>query len=403
MKPSQFHNFNSIIKQRTLDGVTAASMNILDAVNLSSYNGGIHPGKVFDQSYRVQSYKTRDGAINQDAVGYRTVDSTGAFLVGELERLDLKMHMPLVDLSWSRDIDLREDVTLGDDVSSFSLSSFSSNSGLGSAAINAASGLQWIDKRASQVPSVSVDIAKVTYPLTAWGMEVHYTILELESAARLGRPIDTQKFEGLKLQHQMSIDQMVYVGDSSINAYGLLNNPLVSTSGGIQASVGLGYSGFTQWAKKSPQEILLDFSTALSTVWANTAWAVVPENILIPPVQYAYLAFTIVSQAGNQSLLDYILENNLIAKRTGKKLSIEPCKWLQGAGGFSGLSTALGNGGFDRMVVYTKRQDLVRYPMTLLQRTPVQFDSIWHKSTYFCKLGQVEPIYPESIGYFDGI
>jgi len=55
------------------------------------------------------------------------------------------------------------------------------------------------------------------------------------------------------------------------------------------------------------------------------------------------------------------------------------------------------------MVVYTKRQDLVRYPMTLLQRTPVQFDSIWHKSTYFCKLGQVEPIYPESIGYFDGI
>ena len=403
MKPNDFHQFKPVYQGRTLDGITNASMNIMDAVNLSSYNGGIHPGKIFGQSYQVPNYKTRDGSMSQDTQGYRTVDSTGSFLVGELERLDLTMHMPLVDLTWSRDIDLREDVTIGDDVSSFSLSSFSSNSGLGSTSINAASGLQWIDKRASQVPSVSVDIAKIAYPLTAWGLEVHYTIIELESAARLGRPIDMQKFEALKLQHQMSIDQMVYVGDASISAYGLLNNPLVSSSGGTVASVASGVSGFTTWAKKTPQEILADFSTALSTVWQNSAWAVVPENILIPPQQFAFLAFQIVSNAGNMSLLDYILENNLVSKRTGKKLSIEPCKWLQGAGGFNGLATALGNGGFDRMVVYTKRHDLIRYPMTLLQRTPVQFDSIWHKSTYFCKLGQIEPIYPETIGYFDGI
>ena len=42
----------------------------------------------------------------------RTVDSTGAFLVGELERLDLALHEPLAAVSWGRDIDLREDVTL---------------------------------------------------------------------------------------------------------------------------------------------------------------------------------------------------------------------------------------------------------------------------------------------------
>src|ERR1700688_4558988 len=38
----------------------------------------------------------------------RTYDSTGAFLVGELERLDQKLHDPLVAVTWSRDIDLRE-------------------------------------------------------------------------------------------------------------------------------------------------------------------------------------------------------------------------------------------------------------------------------------------------------
>jgi hypothetical protein len=60
-------------------------------------------------------------------------------------------------------------------------------------------------------------------------------------------------------------------------------------------------------------------------------------------------------------------------------------------------------GTVDRMVVYTKDKKRVRYPMTLLQRTPVQYDSIFHKTTYFCRLGVTEVVYPETIGYFDGI
>src|SRR5580765_6904879 len=47
-----------------------------------------------------------------------TVDSTGAFLIGELERLDPTLHEPLATVTWGRDIDLREDVTLADEVSS---------------------------------------------------------------------------------------------------------------------------------------------------------------------------------------------------------------------------------------------------------------------------------------------
>src|SRR5882672_5615082 len=44
-----------------------------------------------------------------------TVDSTGGLLIGELERLDQELHEPLVEVSYGRDIDMREDVTMGDD------------------------------------------------------------------------------------------------------------------------------------------------------------------------------------------------------------------------------------------------------------------------------------------------
>src|SRR5580704_1157212 len=95
--------------------------------------GGIREMLTYDQSpYRSDDrgnhrgvslggqYRTHDG---------RTCDSTGAFLVGELERLDQMMHLPLASVTWSRDIDLRQDVTIADEVSSFTTTTFGSPGG----------------------------------------------------------------------------------------------------------------------------------------------------------------------------------------------------------------------------------------------------------------------------------
>lgn len=55
------------------------------------------------------------------------------------------------------------------------------------------------------------------------------------------------------------------------------------------------------------------------------------------------------------------------------------------------------------MIAYSKDQERVRFPMTLLQRTPVQYDGMYHKTTYYKKLGVVEVVYPETIAYRDGL
>src|SRR3569833_1326821 len=100
-----------LIRARTLD-------NLMTFAGFRTFDGaGSQLGKTFDRPYRTQ-----DG---------RTADSTGAFLVGELERLDQTLHDPLVDYQWGRDIDLREDVTIADEVSSFTLSNMASAGSLG--------------------------------------------------------------------------------------------------------------------------------------------------------------------------------------------------------------------------------------------------------------------------------
>ena len=348
--------------------------------------GNVHAGG----SKLPRGCQTRDG---------RTVDSTGAFLLGELERLDPKLHDPLAAVTWSRDIPLREDVTIADEASSYTITTYGSASGAGTGA-GTGQGIAWISKDATQVAGVGLDIAKVVHPLNLWGLEIHYTIPELESAAKLGRPIDEQKTNGLHLKHQMDIDQIAYVGDGTVGSYGLLNQPASQIGGGVTPqNLPPGVSGFTQWAMKTPQEILADFNFALVTVWANSAFAEISNRVGIPPAQYGLIATTPVTQAGNVSILRYVEENNLLAKEGRGKLEIVPMKWCLGAGAGGTLGVA---GTVDRMVVYLKDKERVRLPLCTLQKTPISYDSIWLKRTYFCRIGAIEPVYPTLIGYFDG-
>jgi hypothetical protein len=347
-------------------------------------------GKILtDGSGRKMSFRTSDGNG-----GFRTVDSTGAFLVGELERLDQTLHEPLTSVSWGRDIDLREDVTLADEVSSFTRTQYGSAGGLGTGN-GVLSGKAWIGKNTDQVTGIGLDLDKNTFPLNLWAMELKYTIPELESAAKTGRSIDQQKYAGLQLKHQMDIDEQVYVGDTPYNITGLQNNANVSNQANVASS-----GGVTAWAGKTPDDILADVNEILTSTWAASAWAQMPSRLLLPPAQFGLISTMKVSTAGNVSVLKYIQDNSILTTSGRGKLEIFPLKWLIGAGTGGTLGTL---GTVDRMIAYTKDKNKVRFPMTLLQRTPVQYDSLYHKTTYFCRLGAVEVVYPETLAYRDGI
>lgn len=340
------------------------------------------------------AWKTHDGAGKGANGSHRTVDSTGAFMVGELERLDQTLHMPLAAVSWSRDIDLREDVSLADEFSSFTLTNFGSAGNLG-AGNSIMTGKAWIGKSTDQIGGVGVDTGKIASPLTPWGLELKYTVLELESAAKMGRPIDDQKYEALKLKHQMDTDEQVYVGDTNIGVTGLVNNALVTNVSNLPNGAG----GSPKWNLKTPAEILADVNAVLISAWTASGFAVMPTHLLLPPVQFGYITSQVISSAGTVSILKYLLENNIVTASGKGTISIQPAKWLVGAGAGGTLGTA----GTDRMVAYTKRKDYVRYPMTMLQRTPIQYFSIYHASTYYCRLGVVEVVYPETFAYRDGL
>ena len=119
----------------------------------------------------VKRAYTRDGLMTFDAA---TIDSSGSFLIGELERLDQTLHMPLAAVTWGRDIQLREDVSIADEVSSFTNSTFAAAGG------PSPNGKSWIGKDANVIAGIQLDIGKTANPLTLWGQQIGWTIPDLD-------------------------------------------------------------------------------------------------------------------------------------------------------------------------------------------------------------------------------
>lgn len=330
---------------------------------------------VKDAARRLRDVRTHDSLMTFDA---QTVDAAGVFLVGELERLDQRLHMPLASVTYTRDIDFREDVSIADEKTSYTNSSFAQAQGI------AGSNKAWINKESSAIVGVSLDIGKTLSPLELWAMQLSWTIPELASAQALGRPVDEQKFMGMNLKHQMDCDEQVYVGDSVLGMNGLLNHSLLTNTGNAVTG---------QWGTATPAQILADVNSLLNSVWAASAWAVIPDRLLVPTTAFSILTSTLISSAGNISILEFLLRNNL-ASSNGQKLQIQPSKWLLGTNN----NNTLGVAATDSMFAYVKDPIRVRWPYVPLQRTPVEYRDIRQLTTYYGRLGAVEMVYPEVCG-----
>ena len=313
----------------------------------------------------------------------KTFDSTLAYFVNQLDNLDKKLYEPLYSVTWGRDIKLRTGITMANESTSFI------RSNIGAIGTQSASGKPWISPNTTTLPGVSINGERVTLPLRLLGQEVSYTSVELERSQLIGQPIDAQKFNALNVLYQMNTDEMVYIGDSAVGAEGLLNSTLV-TAASVTAD---GSGSSTLWSTKTPDQILRDVNDMITAAWQASGFSVCPDKLLLPPAQYAYIASHKISTAGNVSILTFLEDNSISLRVNGRKLEIQPVKWLTGRG----------TAGADRMVCYTNDEDRVRFPMVPIRRETPYYLGIKFNAPYIWAFGEVEFVYPETVIYRDGI
>lgn len=332
--------------------------------------------------FPVLKVPVNDGLPGNMMLDANSISGGMAFLVGELEKRDEKLHEPLTSITWPRDMPVRTGGGWVDSVSVFDVSYASgegSNDGL-------------IGSETNDLPMIQADISKDSYRVFQWGHIVSVPLIDQQRLQKIGRSLDDILNKGLHLVHDKMLDRNVYTGISKSGAYGLVNDPLISTvSAATKAATG------TTWAVATPDEILADVNAVLLATWEASEMDLsgMANHILVPPAQYALLVERKVGVTGDKSILQFLLENNL-GKNQGNDLFIAPSMWCKAAG----------TGNTDRLVAYCNNEDRVRFDITVpLQRLLTQASAahLAYLTPYVTQFSELQWPYRQHAMYMDGI
>lgn len=315
--------------------------------------------------------------------GDAAMDSGMAFLLGELEKQDQKIREPLNAVTWQRDIVAK---TGGGWVE------FTSMMNVGFASVGGnANGI--IGGQTNAIPIMQADMGKDLFRVFTFGHILKVPFIDQAKLQQIGRSLPELLEKGIQLNYQKALDQNVYIGYKELGTQGIVNHDQIVTTSA--AATGTGNS--TAWKDKTPDQILDDINQAITDTWVAAEYDLsgMPNHILIPPEQYALLVSRKVSEAGNVSVLTYLMENN-IAKNQGVELVIAPSRWCIGAG----------TGGKDRMVAYVNDEDKLYFDITVpLNRVMTQpsVTDMAYLTAYAGQHGEVKFAYYETARYVDGI
>lgn len=321
-------------------------------------------------------------AMTMDAAG---IASGMAFLTSELEKRDPIIRKPLTSVTYPRDIVVKTGGGWVDFISAQSVGyGLTGGSGDGPVQAGGSNGL----------PIVQANVDKGLYKAHAFAAALRVMWIDMQKANYIGRSLDQLLQDGMRMAYDKHMDQNVYTGIEEYGTYGLVNNPNVTettVAGNGAATLS------TKWADKTKEQILADINSAITAVWEAAEYDLdaMPNHILLPYEQYTYILNTMVTNIATETILDYVLKNNIAAKN-GQSLYVGAVRWCKGAG----------TGSTDRMVVYVNHERFVQVeelvPLSRVMSQP-NATNFCYDTNYAANLSEVELFYPQTMGYFDGI
>lgn len=311
-------------------------------------------------------------------------DALTAFVTKQLTAFDMRLNEPLRgETEWPKVISLRTDVGLGDEATAFFQTAWAANG-------NKGNGISWVGRRANgTIPTVSIGDRMVTHPIRPWAQSIGYTIFELESAQALGRNLSDEQVRAANEKYMRDMDQVVAAGDSELGFTGLYNSNEVTAT---NAATGAG--GSTFWAAKTPLEILKDINDKAVAIYKQCGDSHAPDTLVLPTDAWAHVAATPMSQDfPNITILDWLKTRSYPALKNGRELNVIDSRFLAG----------MGVGNTNRALLYTNSERIVRIAGTPVTRMPVQLRDISYITPLYATIGEVELVYPQTLGYIDGI
>lgn len=164
---------------------------------------------------------------------------------------------------------------------------------------------------AKDFPRVDIYGEEKAVKVKGIGDSYGYSIKEIRASQRTGKNLDQRRAITARRAHDEMMNRMALKSNTADGTFGLLDFPGI-TEVTLQAD---GTSSSKTWASKTADQIVRDINDLVNAVMEPTSAREVPYTLLLPIAQYNDLASRRIGEAGEKTLMRYILDNSPYIKR----------------------------------------------------------------------------------------
>ena len=236
---------------------------------------------------------------------------------------------------------------------------------------------------ADDLPRADVKGAEFSANVKTLGSSYGYNLQEMRAAMYGNVPLEQRRSNAARRAIAQLENSIAFFGDAASGLQGFFSNGNVTTV--TLPADGTGASKL--WSTKTPDQIIRDLNLVANSVVSVSLGVEIPDTLLLPLMQYNYIASTARSANSDTTILNYFLQNNPYIKQV---------EWV------NELATA-GAAGVTRMAAYR------RSPEVLTMEVPSDFEQLEmeHKNLEY-KIPCIERFagvliyYPLAIAFADG-
>lgn len=153
---------------------------------------------------------------------------------------------------------------------------------------------------ADDLPRADVFGAEFISPIKSIGTSFGYNTQEIRSASMANTPLESMKAAAARRAIREEESEIAWRGHDDTGLPGFINNvniPVVAAPAG---------SGGIPWSLKTPDEIIADFTLAVTTIRENSKKRFSGDTVLLPIEQYNLIATTPRSANSDMTILEFL-------------------------------------------------------------------------------------------------
>lgn len=250
---------------------------------------------------------------------------------------------------------------------------------------------EWQAGGADDIPLADVGFAKGEHSIFMAAIGYGWNLEEINTARMAGVALGPEKAVAARRAYAQFMYNVAFSGDTEKGLTGLFNAS--GMTGGNVTNDGTGSSRL--WSDKTPAQILRDINDLLAGIYVDSLEIEMADTLLLPFGAWQYIAQTPMSATNSETILSFLLKNNIYTLTTGRQLTIRTVRGLENAG-----ATSTG-----RMIAYRRDPSVLKLHLPMPHRFLDVFQIAplrWVVPGIF-RTGGVELRLPGAIRYGDGI